>query len=69
MKNNENKRQLSTPELRIIGGNKLIKHCQLINDRSGFNIGIEAVSTGIREQIQRGKSLQSIGEIFTNEQL
>jgi len=62
-----NKQIQSTPELKIIMGIKAIPYCQNKNDRAGFNSMIELVSEGIRGQIQLGKTMQDIGEVFTND--
>ncbi len=49
-------------------GIKGVKHCQKTNNRKGFGVSIDLISTGICEAIQLGKSMQEIGRIFTNEQ-
>lgn len=49
---------------KLILGIKTISHCQKGNDRAGFNIITELINQGIRGQLQQGKSMQDIGEIF-----
>ena len=62
-----NKQTQSTPELKMILSIKTIPYCQNENDRAGFNSMIGLMSEGIRGQIQQGKTMQDIGEVFTND--
>ncbi len=62
-----NTQQDQTPKLKIKLGLQLSNHSQKTNDRQGFNIGVESISTGVRSHLQQDRPLHELGGLFINE--